>query len=293
MRRPRRVLLTRGQACVGLLGVRHCYVQVADSPLEHERLRAKREALFRLLDQVAFYQALVFLNSQDAARRLAVTLDRAGFPACFVSGATAQRQRMRALDSVRAFRVRVLVSTDLTARGVDLERVNLVVNLDLPRHGPTLLHRLGRTGRFGSLGLAVTVATPGEVPRLQAMLARERAGAAAELPAEVPAAWYEYSLDDGADGGDGEAAAWARLQAKEVGGRAAGARQAALAEAAAAEAEAEEEVVGDEVGEEDDGEEETGAWEEAWEEAWERWLWWDWRWRWHCQRGGGWGWVGG
>jgi excinuclease UvrABC helicase subunit UvrB len=68
------------------------------------------------------------------------------------------------------FKRRVLVSTDLTARGVDLERVNLVVNLDLPYEAATLLHRIGRTGRWGSRGVAVTFCVGEELQRLRDLI---------------------------------------------------------------------------------------------------------------------------
>lgn len=67
-----------------------------------------------------------------------------------------QDLRIDALYALREFRLRVVVTTDLVARGIDLERVNLVVNLDLPPDAPTYLHRVGRSGRFGGRGLAVT-----------------------------------------------------------------------------------------------------------------------------------------
>lgn len=70
----------------------------------------------------------------------------------------------------RGFQRRVLVSTDLTARGVDLARVNLVVNLDLPPEAATLLHRIGRTGRWGSRGVAVTFCLGDELPKLRDLI---------------------------------------------------------------------------------------------------------------------------
>jgi ATP-dependent RNA helicase DDX20 len=79
-----------------------------------------------------------------------------------------QRRRMGVMDAARAFRVRVLVSTDLNARGLDLPSVNLVVNVDLPASDATYLHRVGRTGRFGTSGVAVSLVTRNELELLQA-----------------------------------------------------------------------------------------------------------------------------
>jgi ATP-dependent RNA helicase DDX20 len=88
---------------------------------------AKQDALVRLLHAVRFHQAVVFCNQRWHAQQLVNTLTAAGFPARFTCGALAQPQRAAAMDAMRSFRLRVLVSTDLTARGVDLQHVNLVV----------------------------------------------------------------------------------------------------------------------------------------------------------------------
>jgi ATP-dependent RNA helicase DDX20 len=84
---------------------------------------------------------------------------------------------MAAMSAVQGFQVRVVVSTDVMARGVDFDRVNLVVNIDLPQHGSTYVHRVGRTGRFGSRGVAVSILSPRELQRLQEQLADVKGGA--------------------------------------------------------------------------------------------------------------------
>ena len=83
-------------------------------------------------------------------------LRRAGYAAELTGGHLPQPKRAEAMRKMRAFCARVLVSTDLVARGVDLERVNLVVNYDMPDGADTYLHRVGRAGRFGTKGLAIT-----------------------------------------------------------------------------------------------------------------------------------------
>lgn len=80
------------------------------------------------------------------------------------------------MSAVRSFRLRVVVSTDVLARGVDLDRVNLVVNADLPREAATYMHRVGRTGRFGSRGVCVSLVGEAELRRLS-VYAQEVRGA--------------------------------------------------------------------------------------------------------------------
>ena len=104
-------------------------------------------------------------------------------------------RRMKVMEEMRNFQLRVLVSTDLTARGVDLTHVNLVINLDVPPSGATYMHRIGRTGRFGTSGVAIAVLTASELERLRADLSEERGGVIVPLPDVIPSSWYEYELD--------------------------------------------------------------------------------------------------
>ena len=160
---------------------------------------AKESALKnRVFAAVAFHQAVVFCRSAGRGEALTRRLTSEGYPAVFTAGTLPQKKRMDAMDAMRRFRARVLVSTDLTARGVDLERVNLVTHLDVPRDASTYAHRVGRTGRFGTAGLSVTVVTREELSRLRELLASaDRVDVALEpLPETVPADWYDYELDD-------------------------------------------------------------------------------------------------
>lgn len=160
---------------------------------------AKESALKnRVFAAVAFHQAVVFCRSAGRGEALTRRLTAEGYPAVFTAGTLPQRKRMDAMDAMRGFRARVLVSTDLTARGVDLERVNLVTHLDVPRDASTYAHRVGRTGRFGTAGLSVTVVTHEELSRLRELLASaDGVDVALEpLPETVPADWYDYELDD-------------------------------------------------------------------------------------------------
>ena len=160
---------------------------------------AKESALKnRVFAAVAFHQAVVFCRSAGRGEALTRRLTAEGYPAVFTAGTLPQRKRMDAMDAMRGFRARVLVSTDLTARGVDLERVNLVTHLDVPRDASTYAHRVGRTGRFGTAGLSVTVVTREELSRLRELLASaDGVDVALEpLPETVPADWYDYELDD-------------------------------------------------------------------------------------------------
>ena len=136
---------------------------------------ARRAEVLELLERISFHQALVFCNRPEEGSRLARELAARGFPSAFISGALAHEERLATMRRMHAFELRVLVATDLLARGVDFGRVTLVTHLGLPRDLPTYLHRVGRTGRFGARGLSVLLLAEAEVPAAQRMLTPLRA----------------------------------------------------------------------------------------------------------------------
>lgn len=121
-----------------------------------EMLR-KFAKLKEILSKVTFKQCFVFTNSQSLAESYKKLLAKEDWPSEVITGAYEQSQRLNVLRKLKAFKIRVLLSTDLMARGIDAENVNLVVNMDVPRNGMVYLHRIGRAGRFGTKGVAVTL----------------------------------------------------------------------------------------------------------------------------------------
>ncbi|WP_240476983.1 DEAD/DEAH box helicase [Roseivivax marinus] len=111
--------------------------------------------------------ALVFARTKHGAERLMKTLDRAGFSAASVHGNKSQGQRERALRGFRAGDLRVLVATDVAARGIDVPEVRHVYNYDLPNVPDNYVHRIGRTARAGRDGAAVAFCAPAEMGELR------------------------------------------------------------------------------------------------------------------------------
>ncbi len=101
--------------------------------------------------------ALVFCATREAVNRVSARLIERGFQAVALSGELTQHERTKALQALRDGRARVLVATDVAARGLDLPDLHLVIHADLPNDGETLLHRSGRTGRAGRKGLCVVI----------------------------------------------------------------------------------------------------------------------------------------
>ncbi|HEY7840933.1 MAG TPA: DEAD/DEAH box helicase [Gammaproteobacteria bacterium] len=128
-------------------------------PVDRER---KRELLMHLIESGDWQQVLVFTGKKHSAERLAKQLDRAGIGATSIHGNKSQNQRTRALENFKSGRVRVLVGTDVASRGLDIEELPHVVNYDLPNEPEAYIHRIGRTGRAGMKGEAVSLVAPEE-----------------------------------------------------------------------------------------------------------------------------------
>ena len=116
----------------------------------------KGRMLDALLRETDVEQALVFTGMKRTAAELVLSLVGKGFSAGALHGDMHQSERTRTLNQVRDGRVRVLVATDVAARGIDVPGINLVVNYDAPRQAEDYVHRIGRTGRAGRAGIAVT-----------------------------------------------------------------------------------------------------------------------------------------
>jgi superfamily II DNA/RNA helicase len=127
--------------------------------LMHVHESEKYAALLTLLADPQISQALVFVNAKIGARRLARQLQRDGVNADEIHGDKTQDERMKALDAFKAGTVRVLVATDVAARGLDITELPAVINYDVPFAPEDYIHRIGRTGRAGAEGRAITIAT--------------------------------------------------------------------------------------------------------------------------------------
>ena len=135
-------------------------------PVARER---KRELLAYLVQDRNWKQVLVFCATRLGANRLAYQLNKDGVHATAIHGDKTQPERLLALEEFKSGKVRVLVATDVAARGLDIEDLPLVVNFDLPGQPEDYVHRIGRTGRAGASGEAVSLLSPDEQERIEAI----------------------------------------------------------------------------------------------------------------------------
>merc|ERR1712107_867473 len=118
--------------------------------------KEKNRTLNDLLDALEFNQVVIFVKSVQRAVALDKLLVECNFPSIAIHSGLSQEDRIARYKQFKEFQKRIMVSTDLFGRGIDIERVNIVINYDMPEDGDTYLHRVGRAGRFGTKGLAIT-----------------------------------------------------------------------------------------------------------------------------------------
>ncbi|WP_342068815.1 DEAD/DEAH box helicase [Yoonia algicola] len=128
---------------------------------------AKTDLLVELLDKHRDELAIVFGRTKHGCEKLYKVLEKKGFAAASIHGNKSQGQRQRALDAFKAGKTRVLVATDVAARGLDIPDVRFVYNYDLPNVAENYVHRIGRTARAGADGSAVALVAPDEMIELQ------------------------------------------------------------------------------------------------------------------------------
>jgi ATP-dependent RNA helicase RhlE len=146
LRDPERVAVTPPATTVETVAQSVYFVEKSD----------KQSLLEHLLADPAMARTLVFTRTKHGADRVVGRLHRAGVDAAAIHANKSQGQRERALDAFRAGRTRVLVATDIAARGIDVDGITHVVNFDLPNVPESYVHRIGRTARAGASGSAVS-----------------------------------------------------------------------------------------------------------------------------------------
>jgi ATP-dependent RNA helicase RhlE len=137
-------------------------VEAIEQHVFHVPTASKRDLLENLLADEALSRVVVFTRTKHGANRLAGQLAKSGFSADAIHGNKSQNARQRALAAFKTGEVRVLVATDLFARGIDVAEVTHVVNFDLPNEPESYVHRIGRTGRAGRTGIAYAFCDPSE-----------------------------------------------------------------------------------------------------------------------------------
>jgi translation initiation factor 4A len=158
LRNPVRILIPPEE--VTLEGISQYYVAM-------QKEEWKFDALCDIYKQLNVNQALIYCNKRQRAEWLAEKMTAEGFPLSFIHGEMDVDERRNRMQAFRSGNVRVLISTDLLARGIDVQQVSLVINFELPVQRENYIHRIGRSGRFGRKGTAINLLCPDEVKMLK------------------------------------------------------------------------------------------------------------------------------
>lgn len=165
-----------------LHGLRQHYCKLNDNE--------KNRKLFELLDALEFNQVVIFVKAVQRCVALSQLLVEQNFPAIAIHRAMTMEERLSRYQQFKNFQKRILVATNLFGRGMDIERVNIVFNYDMPEDSDTYLHRVARAGRFGTKGLAITfVSDEADVKILNSVQERFEVNIT-ELPDEIDISTY-------------------------------------------------------------------------------------------------------
>jgi translation initiation factor 4A len=153
LRDPVRILVDA--SAVPLDGIRQFYV-----PLENPDW--KLDVLGDLYQQLNISQAIIYCNKRQRADWLSEKMGQMGFPLAVIHGEMDVEERKKRMQAFRRGEVRVIISTDMLARGIDVQQVSLVINYELPVQKENYIHRIGRAGRFGRKGVTINLISPEE-----------------------------------------------------------------------------------------------------------------------------------
>jgi translation initiation factor 4A len=145
---------------LSLKGIQQYYIALPNDDIKYDSIKD----LFSVL---TVSKCIIYCNSVKRVERLAFSLDRDGFSVCSIHGSMSKEERNQVFELFRTGDARLMVSSDITARGIDIQQVSTVVNFDVPHNVHTYLHRIGRGGRWGRKGYAINLVTPRDIMDLR------------------------------------------------------------------------------------------------------------------------------
>ena len=145
---PIKILLRKSEIAVDLISQFYCDVEVEE---------LKFDVLLDVYNLISTSQAIIFCNTIRKVNWLSEKLKENNFPITSIHGKMTYEERNTIVNDFRDGKTRILLTTDLLARGIDIPQVNLVINYDLPANKETYIHRIGRCGRFGKKGISITM----------------------------------------------------------------------------------------------------------------------------------------
>ena len=179
------------------IAARTVAVEAIEQHVHHLAKTAKRDHLAKLLQAPDLTKVLVFTRTKRGADQVVKRLARDGISAEAMHGNKSQNNRQRALENFRNGRSRVLVATDIAARGLDIDDITHVINFELPHEPESYVHRIGRTARAGAAGIAISFCDASERPQLRQIerLIKRPLNVVGEVPVETAASTAKKHKD--------------------------------------------------------------------------------------------------
>ena len=126
----------------------------------------KYDVLYELYDHISINQCIIYVNTKSTLINLSEKLQSDNYPISFIHGELSSEVRRQNLEDFKSGKTRILLSTDLLSRGIDIQQLSLVINFDLPNNKETYIHRIGRSGRYGRKGLSINFICNNELDTL-------------------------------------------------------------------------------------------------------------------------------
>jgi translation initiation factor 4A len=160
MNNPERILIKRES--LTLEGIQQFFIKI-----NHDDW--KYDVIADLYDTINIGQCIIYMNSKQKIVDVYNRLTKDNFPVDYISGDRTVDERNKIMNDFRSGTLRILLSSDLLARGIDIQQLSLVINFDLPREKETYIHRIGRSGRYGRKGVAINLITNREIEYLKSI----------------------------------------------------------------------------------------------------------------------------
>lgn len=160
MNKPERVLVKKES--LTLEGIQQFFVNVKHNDWKYD-------VITDLYDTINVGQCIIYMNSKNKINEIYEKLTADNFPVGYITGDRTVEERNSIMNDFRSGNLRILLSSDLLARGIDIQQLSLVINFDLPREKETYIHRIGRSGRYGRKGVAINLINDREVEYLKSI----------------------------------------------------------------------------------------------------------------------------
>jgi translation initiation factor 4A len=158
MNKPQQILVNKES--LTLEGISQYYINVKHS-------QWKYDVLTDIYNTINIAQCIIYINSKQRLQEIYQSLNQSDFPVGMIHGNLMTQEREQIMNQFRQGEIRILLSTDLLSRGIDIQQLSLVINYDLPIQKETYIHRIGRSGRYGRKGVAINFVTDRDLDYLQ------------------------------------------------------------------------------------------------------------------------------